>query len=340
MTGYRSRPAGVRRYSKRFGWAEYRLLSRMPLSTSVFNRAAMVSRGAPVRRTISSKRRLPRKTSRMASRAHFSPTTSRERAMEQIRGSAVSAATISIIHGRSEIWTYSSDGPIVSPDFGPTRRIPGDHPARPRTDAGTKSPRLRHRHSDPPGGGGGRGAVAGRVHVQPRPVHREPGAADDHPGVPWCRAGLALMGAERVHDRLRRRPRAGRAVGRPGRSQTGVDRRADRVRARIRGVRGRSGDRGARRSPGGPGAGRRPDGAGIAVSAPGHRAGGRASGGHRQLVGHRRPGRRPRSGGRWAAGASQLAVGVLGEPTGGGGGGDGVRRVAPGEPGARNPTPP
>ncbi len=42
--------------------------------------------GAPVRATIWSKRRTPRNTSRTASSAHFSPTTSRVRATEQVRG--------------------------------------------------------------------------------------------------------------------------------------------------------------------------------------------------------------------------------------------------------------
>ena len=64
--------------------------SRIPVPTRVRRRAARVSRGAPVRRTISSNRRLPRNTSRTARRAHFSPTISSVRAMEQtLHGSSV-----------------------------------------------------------------------------------------------------------------------------------------------------------------------------------------------------------------------------------------------------------
>ena len=66
-----------------------------PALTRVRSRAARVSRGAPVRRTISSNRRLPRNTSRTASRAHFSPTTSRVRATEHSRGWAACGG-----HGR------------------------------------------------------------------------------------------------------------------------------------------------------------------------------------------------------------------------------------------------
>ena len=104
MTGYRSRPASVRWYSKRAGCSLYRRRSRIPAATRVRSRAASVSRGAPVRRTISSNRRSPRKTSRIASSAHFSPTMSRVRAMEQIRGSAL-VITTSLPH-QLVFWTY------------------------------------------------------------------------------------------------------------------------------------------------------------------------------------------------------------------------------------------
>src|SRR5690349_11039304 len=86
ITGCRSRPASVRWYSYRAGCSQYCRRSSTPAATSVRSRAASVSRGAPVRRTISSNLWSPRNTSRMASRAHFSPTTSRVRAIEHSRG--------------------------------------------------------------------------------------------------------------------------------------------------------------------------------------------------------------------------------------------------------------
>src|ERR1700689_2446645 len=84
-------------YSSRGGCSLYRRRSRIPWLTRVFSRAAKVSRGAPVFCTISSNRRQPRKTSRIARRAHFSPTTSRVRATEQVRGAAVRVAMSHII---------------------------------------------------------------------------------------------------------------------------------------------------------------------------------------------------------------------------------------------------
>src|SRR5579875_3155606 len=88
----------------------------MPFATRLRSRAASVSRGAPVLATISSNRRQPRNTSRTASRAHFSPTTSRLRATEQVRGAVVPAATPTSyacqstfrtdpVYGQSEIQT-------------------------------------------------------------------------------------------------------------------------------------------------------------------------------------------------------------------------------------------
>ena len=91
MTGYRSRPASVSPYSNLAGCSEYWRRSSMPEPTSARRRAAIVSRGAPVLRTISSNRRLPRNTSRTASSAHFSPTTSSVRATEHSRGCAETA---------------------------------------------------------------------------------------------------------------------------------------------------------------------------------------------------------------------------------------------------------
>ena len=61
----------------------------------------------PGRRTISSNRRLPRKTSRTASSAHFSPTRSSVRAIEQGRGSAGVLVTNPSVPGKSVFWTHS-----------------------------------------------------------------------------------------------------------------------------------------------------------------------------------------------------------------------------------------
>src|ERR1700759_554720 len=94
----------------------------MPAPVSVLSRAVRVSRGAPVRRTISSNRRLPRKTSRSASSAHFSPMTSRVRAIEQVRGRAVAIPPLYLVSwfsGRTRgSWV------MVGPDFGLTIASP------------------------------------------------------------------------------------------------------------------------------------------------------------------------------------------------------------------------
>src|ERR1700745_1609248 len=66
----------------------------MPAAGSVCSLSASLSRGPPVRRTISSNLRSPRKTSRIASSAHFSPTMSRGRAIEQVRGPSLAMTTI------------------------------------------------------------------------------------------------------------------------------------------------------------------------------------------------------------------------------------------------------
>jgi hypothetical protein len=86
ITGYNSRPASVSRYSYLAGCSLYCRRSRIPAPVSERRRAASVSRGAPVRLIIWSKRRLPRNTSRTASSAHFSPTIASVRAMEHARG--------------------------------------------------------------------------------------------------------------------------------------------------------------------------------------------------------------------------------------------------------------
>ena len=75
-----------------------------------------MSLGAPIRRTISSNLRLPRKTSRTASSAHFSPTISSVRATEHTLGWADVVTMLLIITGESENWTHSS-----RPGYGKSR---------------------------------------------------------------------------------------------------------------------------------------------------------------------------------------------------------------------------
>ena len=130
----------------------------------------------------------------------------------------------------------------------------------------------------------GRRAVAGGVHVEPGPVHRQPGLPVHQQAVPGDQPELAVLGAQRVHDRVRGGAGARRAVGGPDRAAPDVRGRAGRVHCRVGAVRAGAGrgpaDRGAGR-PGGRGGG---DGARVAVAAAGRGPGGR-------------PGRR-----RWAPG--------------------------------------
>src|SRR5580693_4823583 len=73
---------------------------------------------------------------------------------------------------------------MVSPDFRLTLRRFG----------GLRFP-ARHR--------GGRRAGAGGIHVQPGPVHRQPGLPVHQQAVPGDQPELAVLGAQRVHDRVR-----------------------------------------------------------------------------------------------------------------------------------------
>src|SRR5450755_19668 len=122
MTGYSSRPASVRWYSKRAGCSEYRRRSRIPAATRVRRRAASVSRGAPVRRVISSNLRLPRNTSRTASKAHFSPTSSRVRATEHVRGCAARDVTTPSIRVSRRSGRTAVQAIRLHPESRPTRR--------------------------------------------------------------------------------------------------------------------------------------------------------------------------------------------------------------------------
>ena len=140
------------------------------------------------------------------------------------------------------------------------------------------------------------------------------------------------MDPERVHDRVRGGARPRRTVGRPGRAPARPGCRTGRVHRRV--VALRAGPGGGLAGGGEDGAGGRcrSDGAGVPVAAAGRRPAGTARPRARVLVGARRPGRGPRAGDRWWPGRDRLALGLLGEPAGGGRG----DRARP-APGAREP---
>src|SRR5271165_3261025 len=74
----------------------------------------------------------------------------------------------------------------------------------------------------PPGHRRGGRPVPGRVHVQPGPVHRQPGLPVHRQAVPGHQPEFAVLGAQRLHDRVRGGAGAGRPVGRPGRAAPGA----------------------------------------------------------------------------------------------------------------------
>ena len=85
MTGNRSMPFSVSRYSLRRRWpgSWYGALRRMPSETRCASRWLSTCRGAPVRRCMSSKRRTPLNASRSTRNVHFSPTIPSAAAMLQ-----------------------------------------------------------------------------------------------------------------------------------------------------------------------------------------------------------------------------------------------------------------
>ena len=148
--------------------------------------------------------------------------------------------------------------------------------------------RTRAERSD----GGDRGGAGHRgVHVQPRPVHRQPGVPLDRGGVRGGGAGLAVVDPQRVHDRVRGGADPGRTVGRPGGAPARAGRGPGRVHRRIAAL--RPGPGGGLAGGGADGAGGRRgrDGAGVVVAAAGRRPAGAAGPGARD------PGRRSA---RWA----------------------------------------
>ena len=122
------------------------------------------------------------------------------------------------------------------------------------------------------------------------------------------------MGAERLHDRLRRRARARRPLGRPRRAQEGLPPGPGRLHRLLRAVRRRALARLPRRRPRAAGDGRRAHAPHLPRAAPPRlrpRAQGRR---HRAVVGRGRCRRRVRAPDRRAPGAGQLALGVPGQP--------------------------
>ena len=152
------------------------------------------------------------------------------------------------------------------------------------------------------------------VPVLARPLHRQHRLPEHLGELPRGEPGLALVGAERLHHRVRRRPGPGRALGGPGRAQEGVPHRPGRLHRHFGAVRRRPV---ARLPGGGPrpaGDGRRAHAADLTgAAAPRLRA--RAQGGgHRAVVRRGRCRRRLRPAHRRAAGPGELALGVPGEP--------------------------
>src|SRR5665213_2876006 len=71
--------------------------------------------------------------------------------------------------------------------------------------------------------------VPGRVHVESRPLHRQPGVPVHQPRFPRVVTRLVELGIERLLHPLRRGTRAGRTMGRSHRTTTNVRRRPRRV---------------------------------------------------------------------------------------------------------------
>ncbi len=96
---------------------------------------------------------------------------------------------------------------------------------------------ARARHADDAHPLGVRRHRGRRIHGAARPLHRQHRLPRDRAELPRQHALLALVGAERLRDRLRGVPRAGRAARRPPRPPQDVPARPDRVRGRIGGMR-------------------------------------------------------------------------------------------------------
>ena len=156
-------------------------------------------------------------------------------------------------------------------------------------------------------------------------------------GISAALAGRAVLGAQRLRDRVRRPAGAGGTAGGPDRAAPGVPGRDHDLHAGVGGLRRRPGSRRPGRGPGraGRGGGRAdPDLAGAAAG--GHPAGQAARPGPGLGRGRRRLGG-PGPGGRRPAGPAGLAVGVPGQPAdrGGRAAGRGPGAAAPAAPGQR-----
>ncbi len=128
-----------------------------------------------------------------------------------------------------------------------------------------------------------------------RPVHRQHRLPQHLGELPRREPELAVLGAERLHHRLRRRPGAGRPLGRPGRSQAGLPARAGHLHHGVRALRRLPVPRAPRRGARPAGDRRRAHAADLPRAAAARlrtRAQGR---GHRPVVGRRWRGRRPRT---------------------------------------------
>ena len=119
-------------------------------------------------------------------------------------------------------------------------------------------------------------STAGIAVGEPRPVHRERRAPSIGRGFRRRRPGVAVLGAERVRDRVRGAARPGGPSGRPDRPPGRVPDRDGRLRGRLRRLRRRARRLGAGRRPGRPGGGRRAAHAGLPRPAAGRGPAGQA----------------------------------------------------------------
>ena len=77
----------------------------------------------------------------------------------------------------------------------------------------------------------------GGVPVLARPLHRQHRLPEHLGQLPRGEPQLALVGAQRLHDRVRRRAGARRPLGRPGRAQEGLPPRPGRLHLLLRALR-------------------------------------------------------------------------------------------------------
>ncbi len=156
--------------------------------------------------------------------------------------------------------------------------------------------------------------VDGGLPLLPRPVHRQHRVPEHLKGFPRGEPQFAVVGAQRVHDRLRRRARPRRPLGRPGRAQASLPARPGHLHRIVRALRRRPVARLPRGGPRPAGHRRCAHAAHVARAAPPRVRAGAQGRRHRPVVGGRWRRRRLRPADRWAAGAGELALGLPGEP--------------------------